>query len=99
MWKRISVFTLSLLISLTVFAQYRQLEIRLVDNNEINLNPGSTFCVAVMLKNYSDSQKEFHLKIKAPKGWNQLMSYSSEIVEASSKKVKIFSFYAPEKTN
>ncbi|MBN2615931.1 MAG: hypothetical protein JXR71_09585 [Bacteroidales bacterium] len=96
MWKRISVLTLSLFISVVVFAQNNELEIRLVNNNELDLNPGSTFCVAVMLKNYSSSDKEFHLKIIAPKGWDQLMDYTSELVPASSKQLKIFSFYAPD---
>ncbi|MBN2639634.1 MAG: carboxypeptidase regulatory-like domain-containing protein [Bacteroidales bacterium] len=96
MWKRILIFALNFLISFAVYAINGELEIRLVNNNEVSLNPGSTFCVAVMLKNNTFSSQKFHLRIKAPKGWNQLMDYSSEIVEARSKKLKIFSFYAPD---
>ncbi len=96
MWKRISIVTLSLFVSIVVFAQNNALEIRLVNNKEIELNPGSTFCVAVMLSNYTRSDQEFHLKIKAPDGWNQIMDYSAEEVSASTKKLKIFSFYAPD---
>lgn len=84
------------MISLQVYARNDGLEIRLVNNNEITLSPGTSFCVSVMLKNYSNADEEFHLRIKTPKGWSQIMDYSSEIVDASSQKLKIFSFYAPE---
>ena len=87
---------LSLLVSNAVFASNDGLEIRLVSNKEISLDPGSSFCVAVMLNNYTHTDKKFHLKIKTPQGWSQLMDYSTEDVNASRKKLKIFSFYVPD---
>ena len=86
---------LSLLVSNAVLASNDALEIRLVSNKEVNLDPGSAFCVAVMLNNFTNTDKKFHVKIKAPEGWNQLMDYSTEDVQASTKKLKIFSFYVP----
>ncbi|PIY33850.1 MAG: hypothetical protein COZ08_04515, partial [Bacteroidetes bacterium CG_4_10_14_3_um_filter_42_6] len=79
--------------SLVIYAGKGDLEIQLVNNNKIELNPGSNSNMAIMLVNNTDSDKEFQLKITTPDGLSQLTDYSSVIVERASKKLKIFSFY------
>ena len=98
MWKRVSIFTSYILISSAVFAGNGDLEIQLINKNKIELTPGSTSNIVIMLINNSDTAKEFHLKINTPKGWSQLTDYSSVFVEKASKKLKIFSFYMQETT-
>ena len=98
MWKYVSIFALCLLFSYEAFSGDGGLEIQLINSNKISLSPGSTSNIVVMLINNSDSSREFHLKINTPKGWSQLMEYSSVFVEKASKKVKIFSFYIGEST-
>ena len=77
MWKTISIFTSYLLISVTVLAGNGDLDIQLINNNKIGLNPGSTTNIVIMLINNSDTAREFHLKINTPKGWSQLNDYST----------------------
>jgi len=98
MWKFVSVFTSLWFMSLVIYAGKGDLEIQLVNNNKIELNPGSNSNMAIMLVNNTDSDKEFQLKITTPDGLSQLTDYSSVIVERASKKLKIFSFYVNEST-
>lgn len=98
MWKSVSIFTSYLLISFAVLASNGDLEIRLINKNKIELTPGSSSNIVIMLINNSETDKEFHLKINTPKGWSQITDYTSVIVEKASKKLKIFSFYIQEST-
>jgi hypothetical protein len=98
MWKSGSIFTSYLLISFAVLAGNGDLEIQLINKNKIELTPGSTSNIVIMLINNSETAKEFHLKINTPKGWSQITDYTSVIVEKASKKLKIFSFYIQEST-
>lgn len=93
MWKIVSVFTSLLLISIAVSAGNSDLEINLITKRKIELKPGSSYNIAIMLVNNSDVDKEFLLKINAPQDLSPLIDYSSVIVERSSKRLKIFSFY------
>lgn len=98
MWKIFSIFTALLLISCIAYAGNGDMEIQRVNKNKIELNPGSSSNIAVMLVNNSDSDQEFLIKINTPQGLSQLMDYSSVILEKTSKKLKIFSFYVDETT-
>ena len=98
MWKIVPVFASYLLFSFEALCSNGDLEIQLVNTNRLNLTPGSTSNVVVMLVNNSDTTHEFQLKINTPQGWSQLMEYTSVIVEKASKKVKIFSVYVGEST-
>ena len=98
MGKSGSIFTSYLLISFAVLAGNGDLEIQLINKNKIELTPGSTSNIVIMLINNSETAKEFHLKINTPKGWSQITDYTSVIVEKASKKLKIFSFYIQEST-
>ncbi len=99
MWKRVLIFTSFLLISFTILAGNGDLEIQLIKKNKIELSPGSTSNIVIMLINNSETAREFHLKINTPQGWSQLTEYTSVIVEKASKKLKILSFYIQESTN
>lgn len=93
MWKIVSIFT-SLLLSLVgASASNSDLEIILINKNKIELKPGSSYNAAIMLVNNSDVDKEFLLKINSPEDLSPLIDYSTVIVEKTSKKLKIFSFY------
>ena len=72
MWKFVSVFTSLWFMSLVIYAGKGDLEIQLVNNNKIELNPGSNSNMAIMLVNNTDSDKEFQLKITTPDGLSQL---------------------------
>ena len=98
MWKTVSIFTSCLLISLTVLAGNGDLDIQLINKNKIELTPGTTSNIVIMLINNSDTAKEFHLKTNLPKGWSQITDYTSVIVEEESKQLKILSFYTLEST-
>ncbi len=98
MWKTISIFTSYLLISFAVLAENGDLEIQLINKNKIELTPGSTSNLVIMLINNSDTAKEFYLKTNMPTGWSQLTYYTTVIVEENSKQLKIFSFYIQEST-
>lgn len=99
MWKIISIFASLVLMSFAISANNGDLEVLLVNKDKIELKPGSNSNIAIMLVNNSDSDKEFYLKITTPKGLSQLTDYSSVIVEKSSKRLKIFSFYINESAN
>ncbi|MFK5969352.1 MAG: prealbumin-like fold domain-containing protein [Candidatus Marithrix sp.] len=96
MWRIISIFTSLLFLSFATYAINDELEIQLVNNNKIELKPGSNSNLVVLLINNSDSDKEFLIKIQTPKGLNTLSDYSTIIVERKSKRLKIFSFYINE---
>jgi len=98
MWKRVLIFTSYFLISFAIIAGDGDLEIKLINKTKIELNPGSSSSIVIMLINNSETAKEFHLKINTPQGWSQLTEYTSVIVEKASKKLKIFSFYIQEST-
>ena len=98
MWKSVSIFTSYLLISFAVIAGNGDLEIQLINKNKIELTPGSSSNIVIMLINNSETAKEFHLKVNTPKDWSQITDYTSVIVEKASKKLKIFSFYIQEST-
>lgn len=98
MWKIAPIFSSYLLISLGALCGTEDLEIKLTNSNKINLTPGTTSNVVVMLVNNSDTTHEFHLKVNSPQGWSQLIEYTSVFVEKASKKIKIFSFYIGEST-
>ncbi len=96
MWKIISVFTYLLCLPLVLFANNVDLEISVVNNNKIELKPGSNANMAIWLINNSDKDKDLLLKITTPQGISQLSDYSSVNIRKSSKQLKIFSFYVNE---
>jgi len=74
MWKFVSVFTSLWFMSLVIYAGKGDLEIQLVNNNKIELNPGSNSNMAIMLVNNTDSDKEFQLKITTPDGLSYMQA-------------------------
>ena len=98
MWKIISVFTYLLCLSLAIYANNGELEVRIVNKTKIELKPGSNANMAIWLINNSNEDKELLLKINTPEGLSLLSDYSSVFVERSSKQLKIFSFYVNEST-
>jgi len=98
MWKRVLIFTSCFLISFAVIAGNGDLDIQLIKKSKIELTPGSSSCIAVMLINNSETARELHLKVIVPHNWSQITNYSSVFLEKASKKLKIFSFYIQEST-
>ena len=58
MWKSTSIFTSFILFSLAVIASNGDLEIKLINKEKKELEPGSTSNIAIMLVNNSDTEKD-----------------------------------------
>jgi hypothetical protein len=99
MWKRATIFIYGILLcAMTGAAADGGVEIKAVNKNTVNLTPGSTSNVVLMLINNADEDKEISLKVVTPKGWSKLNDYASIFLEKNSRKLKILSFHIAENT-
>lgn len=98
MRKTSSILILCLVFPLFILSEDLNLSIQLLTKNKIELLPGSSANIAVMLINNTDYEKEFKLKIAIPNGLSTISDTGTIYVNANSKKLKIFTFYIQEYT-
>ena len=91
------LLSISIMISGRVLAWSDSLEIRLANKSIVEVSPGSTTNIALVLKNKSTTRKQFYLTIETPESMSQVYDSVMIPVEDQSEELKIFSFYIQEK--
>lgn len=90
------LFVIFLKISFSSMAGNDSLEIFKVNTKTVEVSPGSTINIVIMLKNGSVNRKDFYLKMKTPDNLNHGYDSVLVTVEDQSQEMKIFSFYIQE---
>ena len=98
MWRVVSILLLCMEFSIVVSAQNDHLELQLVTNSRIPIEPGVTTNLVIRMVNNKVDDETVNLNLDLPKGWRCFSELSDIEASGSQSTLKILSINIPSKT-